>query len=257
MASPVRASLGLAALVFVVPLSVIALGSFQGCTVLSNDAPLDEGGVFDGGEAGPDAALDCSECVIASCSGEWSTCFASADCVSVLACVAAAADSTAQAACACGSATGASVLAMARRCDAPQRCGAGLCNPACAAADATTGCKSGPPTCGGADAGDAGGDTDAGSDAGAATDGSVADSGDAGPAPVTAASCNTCIGQSCNDQKQQCPSGSDCDAFLTCAVVCTSAACVADCGTNHPTGKQASAQLAMCVSVSCKPQCGL
>ncbi len=256
MASPVRASLGLATLVIVVPLCTLAFGSFQGCTVLSNDDPLDEGGVFDGGEAGPDAALDCNECVISSCSGEWSTCFASADCVSVLACVAAAADSTAQAACACGSATGASVLAMARRCDAPQRCGSGLCNPSCSAADATTDCKSASPTCGG----DAGSDIDASTDAGGAADGSVADggdAGDAGPAPVTAASCNTCIAQNCNDQKQQCPSGSDCDAFLTCAVVCTTAACITDCGTGHTTGKQASAQLAMCVSVSCKQQCGL
>jgi hypothetical protein len=263
MASPVRASLGLATVVLAVPLAALAFGSFQGCTVLSNDDPLDEGGTYDGGEAGPDAALDCNECVIGSCSGEWSTCFASADCVSVLACVAAADSATAQTACACGSATGTAVLAMARRCDAPQRCGAGLCNAACAAADATTDCKSPSPTCGGgADAGDAGNTTDASSDSGSTTDGGITamdggDAGDAGPAPVTAASCNTCIAQHCNDQKQQCPSGSDCDAFLTCSLQCTSAACVTECGTNHPTGKQASAQLAMCVNVSCQPECGL
>lgn len=258
MASPVRASLGLATVVIAVPLAALAFGSFQGCTVLTNDDPLDEGGVYDGGEAGPDAALDCNQCVIGSCSGEWSTCFASADCVSVLACVAAAADGTAQTACACGSASGANLLAMATRCDAPQRCGSGLCNAACSAADATTDCKGPSPTCGSVDAGDAGNNTtDASTDAATAEGGTASDAGDAGPAPVTAASCSTCIAQSCNDQKQQCPSGSDCDAYLTCALQCTTAACITGCGTNHPTGKQASAQLAMCVNVSCTAQCGL
>lgn len=252
MASLVRASLALATVVLVVPLGALLFGSFQGCTVLSNDDPLDEGGVFDGGEAGPDAALDCNECVIGNCSGEWSTCFASADCVALLSCVSGASNVTAENACACANATGAAVFAMARRCDAPMRCGAGLCNPACSAADATTDCKSPSPACGGGDAGDAGSTADAIADAGNATD-----AGDAGPAPVTAASCNACIAQSCNDPKQQCPSGSDCDAFLTCSLVCATAACVAGCGSNHPTGKQAAAQLAMCVNLSCQQACGL
>jgi hypothetical protein len=228
--------------------------SSQGCTVLTNDEPLPEAGLYDGGEGGADASASCNTCVAEACPGEWSACFASVDCVALLECAQApGCDDACRAKCACNNPLGVNLYAAALRCDQPQRCGTGPCNAECTTAGETATCSTTAPACGTA--------TDAGSDAGTSASDGGAEGGtaDAGPVapPVTAATCSSCISGTCNDQKQQCPIASDCDLYISCGTGCTTAACVADCGTTFASGKQASSQLAQCVNLSCTPQCGL
>jgi hypothetical protein len=225
------------------------LTSSQGCTVLTNDEPLPEAGIYDGGEGGADAGSACNTCVAEACPGEWSACFASVDCVALLECAQApGCDDACRAKCACDNPLGVALYAAALRCDQPQRCGSGACSDSCNTAGATATCNTTAPACG--TASDAGSNADAGADGGSVDAGPVA-------APVTAATCSSCIGGACNDQKQQCPIASTCDLYLSCSTGCTTASCVADCGTAYATGKQAAGQLAMCVDTSCKAQCGL
>ena len=241
----------------------------QGCTVTSSDTPLD-GGLFTGDDSGGgggattdgSTAISCNQCLFQQCTGQWSLCTASAECMAIYTCATAPGGNvntcftmhpTAQA----------QYLALAK-CDQ-----AGECNGTCAASCAK------PVSC--PDAGapgidaaappvDAGGmDTDAATDAAMDIDGATAT--DAGTpdldaaAPVdsgmtTAADCPTCTAMSCGTAKTACDPGTPCDQYTQCLAACQTTPCVDMCGTTFPMGQTASATLSTCVLMNCAMPCG-
>ncbi|MBS2016939.1 MAG: hypothetical protein JST00_28895 [Deltaproteobacteria bacterium] len=269
----------------------------QGCTILSNDAPLDDAG----NEAGNDAG-SCTTCVAVECAGPWAVCLLDGTCRGIHACATSASSAAAKLACACGTEgdAGDDDAAMADAAvDASLEAGSPLdslaayrmfasCNDVrtcstCAAQCAST-CSSGgsntrPGSCdapvdAGADVTDAA-KTDA-SDAGdagdAASDAAAADGGDAGgevvpdagtPFTAEVERCSACVTTSCADPKKACAAGTECASFLACMFACGAEggareeACAAGCATTYPAGKTAATSLSSCTISSCSGACGL
>jgi hypothetical protein len=75
-------------------------------------------------------------------------------------------------------------------------------------------------------------------------------------APPPPLDCSGCTAARCSAEQGACAPASDCDQYSACVLVCGDAACTADCGTAHPTGKAASEALAACTSSQCSTECG-
>jgi hypothetical protein len=237
-----------------------ALGAQQGCTVLTNDAPPDDAGVFEGGEADGAAAV-CGACVVQQCAGPLAACLTDDACVEVSLCAKGGAGATA---CACGAGTdggadgGPSAAAAFRasyECERERKCSQCASSCACGAAASPLGsCDD----AGSADAGDDGAAADAGSaDAGDAG----ADAGDAGATADAGgqgvgSACASCAASQCGDAARACGVGTECEAFLVCMRDCSSAACAAECAATRATGKTAASELARCTTTSCNGPCG-
>lgn len=268
-----RSSLALPALAFAA-ISCGAVGALvvgaPGCTVLTNDAPLDDAGTFEaGGDAGPSQA--CTSCVTQECTGAWAVCLTDSRCVALRACNNPFTESQgARDACFCATADAAAATpdggveplaayAAFASCNDARTCG--KCATDCASACAGGATSTAANACGGGDAGapqnDAATDLDAG-DAGDAAAQGDADADAAVPAPEapSADRCSTCVSDRCGDPKKACAIGSECSAFLACAYACTDVACVDACGTAHSTGKESARELTNCTLTSCRSACG-
>lgn len=237
-----------------------ALGAQQGCTVLTNDAPPDDAGVFEGGDADGSAAV-CGACVVQQCAGPLSVCLTDDACVEASLCAKGSAGATA---CVCGAspdggadggASPASALRASYECDRERKCTQCASSCACGTNGAPVGsCDD----AGASDAGDAGAsDASAPADAGDAGDdaGDAAAPADAGTEGVGSA-CAACAASKCGDASRSCGPGTECEAFLACMRECTSATCTAGCAATHATGKTAAIELARCTTTSCNGPCG-
>jgi hypothetical protein len=238
-----------------------------GCTVLTNDAPLDDAGTFEAGnDAGPSTA--CTSCVTQECTGAWAVCLTDSRCVALRGCDNPFGESQgARNQCFCDTADAAAATpdggvdplaayAAFASCNDARTCGA--CATDCASSCAGGSRKTTAGACG--TAGD-----DAGAPLGdAATDLDAGDAGDAGDAAADAAApeapsaerCAACVNGSCGDPKKACAIGSECSVFLACAYGCTSAACVDACGAAHSTGRESARELTNCTLTSCRSACG-
>ncbi|MBL8613892.1 MAG: hypothetical protein JNL38_41515 [Myxococcales bacterium] len=235
------------------PFALFAL-SPTGCTVLTNDAPLDAG-VFEGGEGGPSKA--CPTCAVQQCTALYATCFDSASCVAIATSLRApTCDETCDNAAFCAQPQAHVLYRELAACEDAAQCNA--CQLTCGRKPES--CPNpkaapSPSICGGgvadASAGDSASDA-AATDAGPA-DAAASDAGDAAtPAPETCASCVT----RCGDAKKACAIGSECDGYLQCAMACTDAACVSQCGVTFASGRQSAKDLARCVRITCGTVCG-
>lgn len=231
------------------PFALFAL-SPTGCTVLTNDSPLDAG-VFEGGDGGPSKA--CPTCAVQQCTALYATCFDSPSCVAIATSLhAPTCDETCDNAAFCAQPQAQGLYRELAACEDAAQCNA--CQLTCGRKPES--CPNpkavpSPSVCGGADA-----SADSASDAAPADGGAsdaAADAGDAAvPAPETCASCVT----RCGDQKKACAIGSECDGYLQCAMACADAACVGQCGTSFASGRQAAKDLARCVRITCGTVCG-
>jgi hypothetical protein len=252
-------------------LSVGALISgvgIPGCTVLTNDAPPDDAGKFEGG--GDASSTACTSCVAQECTGTWAVCLTDSRCIALRGCnnpfgeskaardqcfCASADASSSSPATADGGADPLGAYAAFASCNDARTCGK-------CATDCTSTCANGAPmttagACGQDDAGTPGAD-DAGNDAG--TD----DAGDAGAPDATVGPetpsvdrCATCVSDKCGNGKKACALGSECSVFLACAYGCADAACVDACGKSHSTGQASAMELSNCTLTSCRSACGL
>jgi hypothetical protein len=78
-----------------------------------------------------------------------------------------------------------------------------------------------------------------------------------GAADGSSPACDTCVAQQCPGAQAACAAGSDCQAYLTCLVLCSgrdASSCSTDCGNLHPAGQQASATLTLC-TILCAAVC--
>jgi hypothetical protein len=269
----VRPSYALRALVLTAISSVGAAGAFAalgvsapGCTVLTNDAPLDDAGTFEGGDAGP--STTCTSCVTQECTGAWSVCLTDSRCVALRACDNPFGESeAARNQCFCDRAdasaptadagvTGADPLAAYAAfasCNDARTCG--KCASDCTSQCANGGRKTTAGSCG-APADDGGSTDDAATDPDASGDAGDAAAEAAAPEVPSADRCATCVSDRCGDPKKACALGSECSLFLACAYACTDVACVDACGKAHSTGKQSATELSNCTLTSCRSACG-
>ena len=237
--------------------SLLALGP-SACTVLTNDAPLDDAGVYEGGDA---AVSQCTPCVVDQCTGAWAVCLTDPGCRAVRACATPFAESQgAVNDCVCSVDSGADAATSAQAayqmfasCNDARTCTS--CATDCATSCSGGGAKTTVPSCTDGDAGLDASDTDAGD---ADTDAGDADTDAApAPAPVTVDGCASCVAGKCGDPKKQCAPATECAAFLGCVAACSDAACAEDCGSKHATGKAAAESLASCTLAACSAACGL
>lgn len=231
-----------------------------GCTVLSNDAPLDAG-VYEGGEGGGSKA--CPTCTVQQCTAFYATCFDSASCTAITTALhKGACDEGCQAAAYCGSPSAQAFYKELATCEDQAQCNScqltcGRKPESCPAAKLVPAASACGVDAGATDASDAAvtpsdaGASDAASDA-AASDAAADATADAAP-PETCAACVT----RCGDTKKACAIGSECDGYIQCAMACADATCVSQCGTTFPSGKQASQDLARCVRITCGATCGV
>jgi hypothetical protein len=235
------------------------------CTVLTNDAPLDDAGTYEGGPDGGNTT--CAPCVADQCVGAWAVCLTSESCRAVRACANPFAESQgATQECVCSVEAGADAATTAQAayqmfasCNDARTCTACAtdCASSCANGAATT-------TFTACDV-DAGADLDAAADADtdAAADADVdADTdaaADAAPAPVTADGCASCVSGKCGDAKKLCALGTECAGYLGCVYACPPGdeACAQSCGQEHATGQAAAESLASCTFAACSSACGL
>ena len=208
---------------------------------------------FDSGSrVTPPASLGCSECLFQGCRPEWAVCQNDAECRAIYDCSTVAGLTQAQVtACFCMHPTGESKYSALAACDQVSQCGS--CKSNCSSTPASSCANPGvfqAVDCSGTA-------VDSGSPA--------ADSGgavDAGPGPAvtdaaTVTDCASCTSSKCASQIAACNSGSECDKFTLCTAACHDSACFNKCGTDHPSGKQASADLNACTTTSCAKECGL
>jgi hypothetical protein len=221
----------------------LALAS--GCTVLTNDAPPDDAGLFEGGDA---LTSSCDVCLSAYCTAPQALCLTNAACVGVLA----APDS------AC-SAEGDGGVSPERLYHAYTACNDAkleTCANDCAAlnrASSTLPACAAPDDGGVTDAGDAG-DADAEAADAAAPDASDTDAGEPPPGPDA---CVACAAANCSAAVSACASGTECGQFLACSSACKTPSCVDDCAAQRATGKVAASELATCTASNCQKSCEL
>jgi hypothetical protein len=220
-----------------------------GCTVLTDAALPDDAAIFEGGDAG---TASCGACQASACTVPAALCLTDPACISVRTCANVTdCDLACRTSCACGTAStdGGSTSGRYRAfasCRDEQTCT--RCSADCGGScDGGVTTSTAPAACDALDAGDAGDATDA------ATDAEAGDGGDGGGAT----DCTGCATARCGEEQGACGAGSECAAFLACAIACTDAACVDDCGRTHATGKGAAVELAACTQASCERECGL
>ncbi len=245
---------------------VVSAAALEACK--SDDSPPDVP-VFEAGPGSDSGATACGSCLEQECVGPWALCLTDPQCHALRAC---AANTAAREACFCADVTavdgGVNPLAAYRAfstCNDAKSCST-------CATDCTVNCAQGspnttPPACGASDGGTdaAAPDADAAAeDAGDA--GIAADAGDAGdasdasinpPEPASVDGCGKCVFDRCVDARKACAIGSECVAYLSCASNCTSATCVASCGTTHRTGEVTARELSACTFTTCRTPCGL
>jgi hypothetical protein len=76
--------------------------------------------------------------------------------------------------------------------------------------------------------------------------------GGSGPAQ----DCGTCIGDKCSAEGAACQGDPACGAIITCANMCTDAACQQACVDGNPAGAAAFNTLLTCVGANCATECG-
>jgi hypothetical protein len=245
--------------------------SMPGCTVLTNDAPLDDSGVFEGG--GDASSPACTSCVTQECTGTWAVCLTDSRCVALRACnnpFGESEGSRTQCFCSTADAGGTpdggvealAAYAAFAACNDARTCG--KCATDCSAT-CTGGTKStAPGACGEVDAGDSGTSNDAATDPDADPDAGEAgapdadvDSGVSPPIATGVDACASCVSGKCGDAKKSCALGSECNTYLGCAYACADAACVDACGKSYATGKASALELSSCTLTSCRSACGL
>jgi hypothetical protein len=222
----------------------LALAS--GCTVLTNDAPPDDAGLFEGGDA---RTSSCDVCLSAYCAAPQALCLTNAACVGVLA----APDSACSAEhdggvsperlyhayTACNDAK---LETCANDCAALNRAPSTL--PACAAPDDGGITDAAAPDAGDADAGE--------------PDATVPDAGETDASEASGPdACVACAAANCSAAVSACASATECGQFLACSSACKTASCVDDCAAQHATGKVAASELATCTASNCQKSCEL
>jgi hypothetical protein len=239
----------------VVALGLVAFGAVFGiaCTVTTG-GDVDDGGFegdtpdgsvtrTDSGTTTSDAAApnSCNLCNFQNCEAQTALCNSEAECRALKACLTACTDKACKDKCFVDHAAGEGAYWGQFLCNQAAMCNSGPCGSQCTGVFNDAYCSATRPTPPVNDAG-------AGSDAAPVTpDGSAVDA------------CNTCIDASCATQKGACAAGSDCEKFSSCVGGCgdSDAACFAKCGTDNPTGAQASTALATCTTEKCATACGL
>jgi hypothetical protein len=248
------ASLGVLAVAGALAVSAGSVLAGAGCTVLTNEALLDDAGVFEAGDA---TVSTCSACVADECTAAWAMCLTNTSCLAIRQCAAAPAGQATSCACQATSDGGLAPESLYRAfttCSDARTCASGC------AIDCSSRCTDGgelttPAAC---DQGDASTEADATADGGSDAGDAAIDAGDAGaPAGPTAESCRSCASNKCGDSKKACAIGSECAAFLECTFACADSTCVDDCGRLHATGKVAAVELATCTQAGCESECGL
>jgi hypothetical protein len=225
-----------------------ALGAFLasgGCTVLTNDGPPDDAGVFEGGEGGKPNT--CETCLAQQCVGPQAACLTDPSCTGIAACDCDGSDCKQACACNAQSDAGTTPWKTYHAFTSCNDAKLSACATDCAAENRAPSTLSSCETVSdaGVDAADAG-DADA----------AVTPSDDAGTTPGTDA-CNACVAQQCASKIATCGSGTDCEAFLACSSICTTSSCFDDCAGLHATGMVAAGDLATCTTTSCKNDCDL
>jgi hypothetical protein len=239
--------------------AVVAVGlAGSGCTVVTNDEPLD-GGFFDGNSSTPDETgaptNACNECLFQQCAGSWAVCQNNQECLLIYACATKpGCDQQCINDCFCSHGAGQNTYVALAACDSYYTCN--TCSSQCApptSACATPGviardiCGTPPPP------------EDSGTLDASASDASTPEQ-DAAPPPTDAATvqdCTGCTNSKCSDEKAACGPNSECDQYAQCLAGCQDVACFNDCGTAHATGKAASQALENCTLTNCKAECGL
>lgn len=242
MMLPFSHRFGLLAITGALALGAASMVAGAGCTVLTNDAPPDDAGLYEGGDV---QVASCPSCVASECTAASALCLTNEGCLAVRDCAKAG-----DAGCGCGTnedgGTRARDLYRAfEACTAARSC-TGTCAAECAAHCTAHAATSTLGTCVPVVEPDAG-DVDAGD----------AEATDAGAAAPTAESCFTCANDECTSAKQACAVGTECAAYLACVLACDDAACASACNGLHATGKVAATELAACTESSCKIECGL
>lgn len=239
--------LGFATVAGAFALGSVATLAESGCTVLTNDAPPDDAGVFEGGDA---IAPACSTCVVSECTAAWALCLTDESCRSVRSCATNEfCESNCAQSCTCGADAGVANLYRAfATCNDMRTC-TGACATDCASS-CTTPKTTTPPPCDDPDASIEAAD-------GGTEDAGDADVGDAAPSSPTAESCASCAADKCDGASKACVSGSECAAYLACMFGCGTSDCASSCEELHATGKVAAIELASCTGSSCTNECGL
>ncbi len=250
-----RSAVVVGALVVTAATGAVALAS--GCTVLTNDAPPDDAGLFEGGDA---KTSSCDVCLSFYCAAPQALCLTDPACTGVLACATASScDTTCQTGCAC-TATSDGGPSPDRLYHAYTSCNdarIGTCANDCAVlhrSPSTLGPCTEPEDAGASDAAIPG--TDASASDGGPDDGGL-DAGATDAAIPGTDACIACAAASCSAAVSACASGTECGAFLACASACTTASCAEDCATQHATGKVAATELATCTIGNCQKSCEL
>lgn len=224
----------------------LALAS--GCTVLTNDAPPDDAGLFEGGDA---HTASCDICISAYCAAPQALCLTNAACVGVLI--------APESACSATSDGGVSPERLYHAYTACNDTKLGTCTNDCAALNRASSTL---PACA---APEDGGITDAAApdagdaDAGEPADATSPDAGetDAAEPPPGPDACVACAAANCSAAVSACASATECGQFLACSSGCKTAPCVDDCGSQHATGKVAATELATCTASNCQKSCEL
>lgn len=255
------------------PLLILAFGAIGGaglyaggCTVLTNDAPPDDAGVFEGGDANA-AAQTCSACVVDQCTSAMALCLSDDACNAIRACASSCSDidaaTTCRTTCACAAKTTDGGISAESRFRAFTSCAdARTCAPSSCATDCASTCAAAPPSTTPSACSDSppdAGQPDADTSDASIDDASLGDAGgDAGvPIKVSVDGCASCGDDKCGAAKKACAIGSECAAFLSCVAACSEATCSTECGTKYATGKNAAQELASCVEAGCREACGL
>jgi hypothetical protein len=190
-----------------------------GCTVLTDDEPLDDAG-RDGGDAtvSDGGASSCAACLFEHCLGPSAVCDDAMDASS-------------------------GACAAKRACELATVCAGGcsMCS-LDAGPDAGAVGDCGTPD---ADVMDADASTaDAALDADDASDGS------------SQADCGACVSAQCSSEAARCGPASACEWYALCVSSCVDSACVNACGADAGSGKSDLDALAACVSTRCTTPCG-
>jgi len=236
-------------------LSLFAFAALTGlvgssaCTVTTG-GPAGTGNGFDDTPQSPNTQPSnpsCNECLFQACSGSWTVCQGSSECMAIYQCAIqpnCASDGQCVRSCYDAHASGQNAYTALYTCDQAFACGgcSSECAPSQQSCSGVTPAYAPTPT---ADAGT-----------------TVPDSGtttvpDSGTTQTTPTDCNGCTDAKCATQKAGCAAGSDCDAYSQCVSACTDAACVTNCESSHQDGKNASDQLATCTTSQCATECGL